>query len=50
MTAWTGRVVYCCPACGTACDDADDCVWCTECQAAVSLTDLHVDRESDPWF
>lgn len=46
---WTGRVIYCCPVCGTACEEAD-CVWCPECQAAVSLADLHVDRESDPWF
>ena len=50
MTApYTGRVVYCCPACQTACDEDTD-LWCPECQAAVSLTDLHVDRESDPWF
>lgn len=45
------RVVYCCPTCQTACEeDGTDGLWCPGCQAAVSLADMHADRESDPWF
>ena len=46
----TGRVIYCCPDCEGDLEEDADCLWCPGCQAAVSLADMHVDRESDPWF
>lgn len=48
---WTGRVIYCCPIHdGTDLEEDADGLWCPEGEHAVSLADLHVDRESDPWF
>lgn len=47
---WTGRVIYCCPGCGTDLEEDIDSLWCPQCEAAISLADMHVDRESDPWF
>ena len=47
---FTGRVIYACPDCeGDLEEDAFE-LWCPGCQSAVSLADMHVDRESDPWF
>ena len=47
---FTGRVIYSCPGCeGDLEEDAFE-LWCPACEATVSLADLHVDRESDPWF
>lgn len=47
---FTGRVIYACPGCEGDLEADGLELWCPDCQTAVSLADMHDDRESDPWF